>query len=140
MLWPFKVNQMKKALTYILLLIILFSGLWNPLIEVVTWLVTQNMKDSGLTIVGEIFVKVATWVISFALVGTIFDAIGHHNSKRMSAAYWIISSIVSIALSYVVMILENYLIWVIIAVSVLLIGFIASTIYLHKKYPDDIGD
>lgn len=125
---------------YLLLLVLLFSGLWKPLIEVITWLVTQNMKDSGLTVAGEIFVKVATWLISFALVGAIFDAIGHHNSKRMSAAYWIISSVVSIALSYVVMILEKYFVWVIIAVSVLLIGCIALTIYLHKKYPDDIGD
>lgn len=128
---------MKKGsslIGYLILLIVVFSGLWKPLISVITWLVTQNMKDSGLSIAGEIFVKVATWLISFGLVGIVFNAIGHYNKARMSAAYTIISLIVSLALSYVVMILEKYFIIVLIAVTVILVAVILLTIYLRKKY------
>ena len=128
---------MKKGpsiIGYLILLIVLFSGLWEPLTTVITWLVTQNMKDSGLSIAGEIIVKVATWFISFGLVGIVFDAIGHHNKARMSAAYTIISLIVSLVLSYVVMILEKHFIIVLIAVFVLLAAVIILTIYLKKKY------
>ena len=119
---------------YFILLTILFSGLWEPLVKVITWLVTQNMKDSGLSIAGEIIVKVATWFISFGLVGIVFDAIGYHNKARMSAAYTIISLIVSLALSYVVMLLEKHFIAVLIAAVVILAVVIIVTICLKKKY------
>ena len=118
----------------LIMLAIIFSGVWKPLITVITWLITQNMKDSGLTIVGEIIVKVATWAISFCLVGIIFDAIGHYNKNRMSAAYFLISLVVSLVLSYIVMILEKHFIIVLISVIVILIALILLTIYLRKKY------
>ena len=48
-----------------------------------------------------------TFAISYTLVGIIFNALGWFNSKIMSIAYFVISTLLGFALVYVVMLIET---------------------------------
>jgi hypothetical protein len=80
--------------------------------------------------VGEIFVKIAAFVISYATVGMAFNAIGWFNSGVMKAVYFIISTLVSFALCWLVMIFESHLLLISIIAGALLIIALALFIIL----------
>ena len=128
---------MKKALsgliTLIVIVFIFTSGLIEPLTKFFVWLVTLNMTQSSVSIAGEIFVKIAAFVISYATVGAIFNAIGWFNSGVMKLVYLIISTIVSFALCWLVMIFETHLLLIVIIAGALLLLAIAVFIILHFK-------
>ena len=123
---------MKKALsgliTLIIIVFIFTSGLIEPLTKFFVWLVTLNMTQSSVSVAGEIFVKIATFVISYTAVGAIFNAIGWFDSGVMKLVYFIISTIVSFALCWLVMIFETHLLLISIIAGALLI--IALTVFI----------
>ena len=90
------------------------------------------MTQSSVSIVGEIFVKVATFAVSYATVGAIFRAIGWFDSDIMKIAYFVISTLVSFVLCYIVMIFETHLLLIAIIAGVLLIAGIAVCILLSR--------
>lgn len=120
---------MKKVLGSIAALIIFVflctSGLLEDITNFFVWLVTLNMTQSSISIVGEIFVKVATFAITYTVVGIIFNAIGWFDSNAMKIAYFIISTLVSFALCYVVMIFETHLLLFAILFGVIIMTVIA---------------
>ena len=120
---------MKKALGSIAALIIFVflctSGLFEGITNFFVWLVTLNMTQSSVSTVGEIFVKVATFAITYTVVGIIFNAIGWFDSDAMKIVYLIISTLISFALCYVVMIFETHLLLLSIILGVILAAVIA---------------
>ena len=84
---------------------------------------------------GEIFVKIAAWAISYSAVGILFNALGWFNSNAMKIAYFIISTLVSFALCYVVMLLETYLLYIVITLGILLavIVTVIALFYIKGK-------
>lgn len=129
---------MKKALSGLIFLIIIVfvitSGLIEPLTKFFVWLVTLHMTQSSVSIVGEIFVKIAAFVISYATVGAIFNAIGWFNRGIMKLFYFIVSTIVSFALCWLVMIFEAHLLLIaIIAGLLLLLAIITFIIFAVKS-------
>lgn len=120
---------MKKALGSIAALIIFVflctSGLFEDITNFFVWLVTLNMTQSSVSTVGEIFVKVATFAITYTVVGIIFNAIGWFDSNAMKIVYFIISTLISFALCYVVMIFETHLLLFSIIFGVILAAVIA---------------
>ena len=125
---------MKKALSGLITLVIIVflftSGLIEPLTKFFVWLVTLNMTQSSVSIAGEIFVKIAAFVISYATVGAIFNAIGWFNSSVMKVVYFIVSTLVSFALCWLVMIFETHLLLISIIAGALLIIALAVFIVL----------
>ena len=128
---------MKKALSGIITLAILVfvftSGLIEPISKFFIWLVTLNMTQSSVSIAGEIFVKVATFVITYTAVGALFNAIGWFDSDIMKIVYFIISTLVSFALCWLVMIFETHLLLIAIIAGVLLAAAIALSIFFSIK-------
>lgn len=120
---------MKKALGSIAALIIFVflctSGLFEGITNFFVWLVTLNMTQSSVSTVGEIFVKVATFAITYTVVGIIFNAIGWFDSDAMKIVYFIISTLISFVLCYVVMIFETHLLLLSIILGVILAAVIA---------------
>lgn len=119
---------MKKALgsiaTLIIFVFLCTSGLFEGITNFFVWLVTLNMTQSSVSTVGEIFVKVATFAITYTVVGIIFNAIGWFDSDAMKIAYFIISTLISFALCYVVMIFETHLLLLSIILGVILAAVI----------------
>lgn len=126
-----------SGLVFLIFILIAASNGWiEPIInffsEIFIWLFTLSMSQSSVSIAGEIFVKAATFVISYSVVGAIFRAIGWFDSDIMKVAYFVISAIVSFVLCYIVMIFETHLLLIAIIAGVLLIAGIAVCILLSR--------
>ena len=104
---------MKKIIsgivTLIILVFIITSGVFQKLTEFFVWLVTLNMTKSTVSAAGEIFVKIASFVISYSIVGAVFNFFHWYKKEIMKGAYFIVSTIVSFVLCYLVMEFETHL-------------------------------
>lgn len=120
-----------SIIAFFVFIFVLTSGLFENISNFLVWLVTLNMTQSKVSIAGEIFVKIATWVISYAAVGLLFRILGWFNSDVMKAVYFIVSTLVSFGLCYVVMLLETYLFYIVITCGILLIVIIVIFVFLH---------
>lgn len=129
-------NRLSGLILLIFILIAASNGWIEPIInffsDIFIWLITLSMTQSSVSIAGEIFVKVATFAVSYATVGAIFRAIGWFDSNIMKIAYFVISTIVSFVLCYIVMIFETHLLLIAIIAGVLLITGIAVCILLSR--------
>lgn len=134
---------MKSKIAGILALIIfvffITSGLFEGIMNFFVWLVTLNATQSSISAAGEIFVKIASFVVSYTAVGILFNAIGWFNSDAMKLVYFIVSTLVSFALCYVVMLLETYLLYIAIGLGVLLLLIIGFIIVLCFKNRDNVN-
>ena len=109
------------------------SGLFEGVMNFFIWLVTLNATQSTISKVGEILVKTATFAISFTTVGIISKALNWFNGDLMSAGYFIVSTLVSFGLCYIVMLLETYLLYVAIFVAVALLVVIVIAVIMYSK-------
>ena len=109
------------------------SGLFEGIMNFFIWLVTLNATESTISKVGEILVKTATFAISFTTVGIISKALNWFNGDLMSVGYFIVSTLVSFGLCYIVMLLETYLLYVAIFVAVALLAVIAIAVIMYSK-------
>ncbi len=128
---------MKKAITSLILLLIVIwaldSGAWEHFAKFMIWLFTLNATQSRVSIAGEIFVKIATWGITYSLVGVIFKTLGLFDSGIMKFVYFVISTLLSFGLCYVVMLIEKHILTIAIVLLVLLIASVIGLL-LRKRY------
>ncbi len=129
-----------KISAFIGLIVLIFlctSGLIEPITKVFVWLITIDSNSPDISIFGQLVAKYGTWIITYSLVGVLFNALGWFNSTAMKIVYFILSTIISFLLSWLIMILESYL-WIIAIVIgvILVIGlgvFVTLLIYNKKK-------
>lgn len=128
---------MRKAITSLILLLIVIwasdSGAWEHFAKFMIWLFTLNATQSNVSIAGEIFVKFATWGITYSLVGFIFKSLGLFDSSIMKFVYFVISTLLSFGLCYVVMLIEKHILTIAIVLLVLLIVSVIGWL-LGKRY------
>lgn len=105
----------------IILLLLLCSGAFADVARFFAWLFTLQYSAPDTSIAGGIVVRILTFLVSYSLVGVIFNAIGLFNSKVMSVAYFIISTLLGFALAYLVWTIEQY---------ILIIGIIFAAIVI----------
>jgi hypothetical protein len=113
----------------IVLLLLLCSGIFVDIIEFFTWLFTLQYITPETSIDGSIIVKILTFAVSYTLVGIIFNALGWFNSKVMSIAYFVVSTLLGFALAYVVMLIETHLLEIGITLGVIFVLAIAVIIF-----------
>lgn len=118
------------------LIFLLASGAFTKVAEFGSWLFILQYSGPETSIFGEIIVRVLTFVVTFGLVRIIFDAFGWFNSDAMHIAYWIISTVVSFILAYIVWTIEQYLlvIGIVLAViAILIILFFLMRLIISKR-------
>jgi hypothetical protein len=136
-------DQIKSALGAILLLFLIATGVFGYLLEFagdfikfILWLFQLSLTDFGLSPFVEILVKSFTFILSYTLVGFIFNLLGFFNSKIMSFAYFVISTLVWFGISATIMFFQENIIvisWIIISVfSICLISFVVYKLYFGK--------
>lgn len=107
---------MKKTIGSIVGLIVLIfvctSGLIEPITKVFVWLITLQFNSPDISAFGQLVAKYGTWIITYTIVGYIFNALDWFNSTAMKIVYFVISTIIAFLLSWLIMVLENYL-WII---------------------------
>lgn len=105
----------------IVILILLCSGVFADLVRFFAWLFTLQYAQPETSIAGGIIVRLLTFIVSYGLVGLVFSVFGWFNSKVMSIAYFIISTLLGFALAYVVWMIEKH---------ILIVGIIFGAIVL----------
>lgn len=130
---------MKKTLgLFIGLIVLIFictSGLIEPITKVFVWLITLQFNSPDISLFGQLVAKYGTWIITYSVVGYIFNLLDWFNSTAMKIVYFIISTIISFLLSWLIMVLENYL-WIIaivVGVVLLIVIGVIATLYVIKK-------
>jgi len=130
------VEKLKGVIFLAIFIILVTTGVvawaldaFNDIFNFLVWLFSISMTDFGLSPSLEIFIKIATFVVSYALVGLIFELIGLFNSDIMSLVYFVISSIIGFVLSYIIYIIqENIVLISTIVIIALIILFFAQII------------
>ena len=128
----------------IILLLLLCSGAFADVARFFAWLFTLQYSAPDTSIAGGIVVRILTFLVSYSLVGVIFNAIGLFNSKIMSVTYFIISTLLGFALAYLVWTIEQYIliigiifgIIVLLAVTFLIVWFTFLKKKLDQKSED----
>ena len=126
-------NYLLSLLGLALVIFVITSGLFECITKVAIWLITLDMEAPAISIVGQIIAKYGTWAITFILVGSLFEFIGWFNSKAMAIVYAATSIVVSFVLSWVIMIIEQYLLFIVIGIIILLAISIAVLIIVRKR-------
>lgn len=120
----------------IILLLLLCSGAFADILRFFAWLFTLQYAQPDTSIAGGIIVRILTFLVSYGLVGLIFNVLGWFNSKAMSVVYFIISTLLGFALAYVVWAIEQYILIIGIVLGVILaavIAYIIVRMILNKK-------
>lgn len=126
-------KRLSGFLAGIVLLLLLCSGIFVDIVEFFTWLFTLQYITPETSVAGSIIVKILTFAVSYTLVGIIFNALGWFNSKIMSIAYFVISTLLGFALAYVVMLIETHLLEIGITLGVIFVLSIAAIIFIAIK-------
>ena len=127
-------KKIKGILLTIVLLALLCSGILSEIADFALWLFKLKEATKDLSPFWNIVVRILTFGISFSLVGGIFNLIGLFNSKIMSVAYIIISTIVGFLLSYIVWKIEQHIVVILIVfVSIMFLAAIYFTIIIVKN-------
>ncbi len=125
------------AIAGIVLLLLLCSGAFSDIARFFAWLFTLQYSQPETSVAGGIVVRILTFVVSYSLVGVIFNALGWFNSKAMSIVYFVISTLLSFALAYLVWTIEQYILIIGIIFGIIAIFAIAFLIawfaFLRKK-------
>lgn len=135
----------KSIIVGIILFILIATGVFLVLIELTgefikltLWIFQLSLTDFGLSPAIEIIIKSLTFILSYALVGIIFNSIGLFNSNLMKFVYFVVSTLIGFALSYVIMVSQKHII--IISWSILGLAIVIATmifvIYLRQKRND----
>ena len=90
-----------KIFSIIGLIVVIFfftSGLFEWCTNVFTWLITLNYSSPSISIFGQLFVKYATWIVTFTSVGMLFKGLNWFDSDAMKLVYFVVSTLISFAL------------------------------------------
>ena len=122
-----------KIVSFIALIVLIFlctSGLIEPITKVFVWLITLDNNSPDISVFGQLVAKYGTWIITYSLVGVLFKSLGWFNSTAMKIVYFILSTIISFLLSWIIMVLsylliiaiviEQYLLWIRVVIALLI--------------------
>ena len=125
------------AIAAIVILLLLCSGAFADIARFFAWLFTLQYSQPETSVAGGIVVRILTFVVSYSLVGVIFNALGWFNSKAMSIAYLVVSTLLGFALAYLVWTIEQYILIIGIIFGIIVLFAIAFLIvwfaFLRKK-------
>lgn len=129
------------AIAGIVILLLLCSGAFTDIARFFAWLFTLQYSQPETSVAGGIVVRILTFMVSYSLVGVIFNALGWFNSKAMSIAYMVVSTLLGFALAYLVWTIEQYILIIGIIFGIVVLFTIAFLIvwfaFLRKNRKKD---
>ena len=131
----------KSIIVGIILLILIATGVFSFLLDLTgefiklnLWLFQLSLTEFGLSPVMEVIIKLLTFIISYALVGIIFSALGLFDSDVMKYVYFVVSTLIGFALCAVIMFLQEHIImisWSILGISI--ISLISVSLVIKRR-------
>ena len=129
-------KKMLGILLVILFLWLLCSPIFVDVADFFAWLFMLQYSAPETSLTGGRVVRLLTFIVSFGLVGIIFNVFSLFNSKLMSFAYAIISILAGFVLACVVKAIETHILIIGIVLGVISLGIIAFfvvTCLISKK-------
>lgn len=133
-------RDVRSMIGGIILLILIATGVFSVLLDLTSefikltlWIFQLSLTDFGLSPSIEIIVKSLTFILSYALVGIIFNAIGLFDSDVMKYVYFVVSTMIGFALSALIMFLQEHIIiisWSILGITIIIL---ITILFLVKK-------
>lgn len=115
-------KYLRRIAGLLIIIAVLSFGWYEHILRFFTWLVMLNYTPSSISLAGDIFVRLATFGISFAAVGAVFSGLGWFDRGTMKAAYFILSTLISFGLSWIVMVFETHIRTILIILGILLLA------------------
>lgn len=138
---------MKKAgiiIASIVILLLLCSGAFADILKFFAWLFTLQYSQPDTSIAGGIIVRILTFIVSYGLVGVIFNALGWFNGKVMKIVYFVISTLLGFVIAYIVWGIEQYILIIAIVMGVIVLAaiayFIIRAVLDKKKQPSNVEE
>ena len=97
------------AISTILLLLLLCSGVFADVFKYFAWLFTLQYSHPDTSIFVGIIARALTFAVSYSLVGVVFNAFGWFNGRIMKIVYFIISTLFGFVIAYIVWCIEQYI-------------------------------
>ena len=108
-----------------MILLLLCSGAFADILKFFAWLFTLQYSQPDTSIAGGIIVRILTFIVSYSLVGVIFNALGWFNGKLMKIIYFVISALLGFFIAYIVWGIEQYILIIGIVMGVIILAAIA---------------
>lgn len=124
-------KNLRKLIGLLVTIVIISTGLYKPLWKLFSWLILSNYTPSSLSLPGDIFVRLATFAVTFAIVGALFSEIGWFDKGAMKVTYFVLSTLVSLGLSWIVMVFETHIQIILLIIMILLL---ATGLYWGLKW------
>ena len=134
-------NDFKSIIGGIILFVLIATGVFSFLLDLTgefiklnLWLFQLSLTDFGLSPANEVIIKLLTFIISYALVGIIFSALGLFDSDVMKYVYFVVSTLIGFVLSAVIMFLQEHIIlisWSILGISI--ISLISVSLVIKRR-------
>ena len=134
-----KVDKILGKIAAFVFLLLLASGIIGDAVSFFSWLLMIDNYQPTISIVGEIAVRILTFVVTYTLVGLFCYFAGWFNRTFMKILYAVVSSILSLLLAYIIWCIEQYILIILIVLSAIafLSVIIIITIYVAKKKISD---
>ena len=84
------------------------------------WLIRLNLSSPNVSIGSKAAIKILTFLVTYAVVGELFDVLDWFDSDVMHIAYIIISTIISFLLCHLFSFVEVNSYWILIAMAVII--------------------
>ena len=118
-------------ITGFILLMLMASGIFTELINFLCWLFLLENSAPEISTAGAIIVRILTFVVSYGLVGVLFEYLGWFNGNIMSFVYSVFSALIGFVLAYVVWQIEQHLLIIGIVFGILTV---ASFLFLAGRW------
>lgn len=133
-------KKLGSIIASIVILLLLCSGAFANIFKFFAWLFTLQYSQPDTSIAGGIIVRILTFIVSYSLVGVIFNALGWFNGKVMKIVYFVISTLLGFVIAYIVWGIEQYILIIGIVMGVIILAaiayFVIRAILDKKKQPD----
>lgn len=117
---------MKKLLAPVvgigLLLLIAKTDILQSICNFALWLIKLDLTSPDVSIGSQIVIKILTFLITYAAVGALFNALSWFDSKTMHIVYVVISTILSFVFCHVFHFVEANALWIGIGVAAIIVA------------------
>ncbi|MEA4821012.1 MAG: hypothetical protein VB122_02070 [Erysipelotrichales bacterium] len=137
-------KKIGSVVATILLLLLFCSGAFADILKFFAWLFTLQYSQPDTSIAGGIIVRILTFIVSYSLVGVIFNALGWFNGKVMKIVYFVISTLLGFVIAYTVWGIEQYILIIGIVMGVIVLAaiayFVIRAVLDKKKQPSNVKE
>ena len=115
-------KDLRKLLGFLIVIAIFGFNWFESILRFFAWLIMLNYAPSSISLIGDIFVRIATFSITFAVVGAIFSELRWFDRGLMRFTYFILSTLFSCLLCWVVMVFEEHIRVILVLILILIVA------------------